>query len=98
MFSGEHLPLFYLSYFYSIYFPPVDLLLFVLRCSSFRTRDIPCSLILPWTYPITCCLLDSWTCASQSLAQVPLRVVKYHSCWSNVACLMLEMIMALITV
>src|SRR3954464_1953634 len=34
MFSGEHLPPFYLSYLYSIYFPPVDLLLSVLRCSS----------------------------------------------------------------
>src|SRR3954467_1110611 len=54
-------PPFYLSYFYSIYFPPVDLLLSVLRSSSFRTRDIPCSLILPWTHPITCCLVDSWT-------------------------------------
>src|SRR5215216_4528186 len=64
MFFRRASPPFYLSYFYSIYFPPVDLLLSVSRCSSFRTRDIPCSLILPWTHPITCCLVDSWTCAS----------------------------------
>src|SRR3954462_2586872 len=81
-----------------VLFPPVDLLLSVLRCSSFRTRDIPCSLILPWTHPTTCCLVDSWTCASYSLAQVLLRVAKYHSCWGIAVCLRLEMIKALIIV
>src|SRR3954467_15687328 len=91
-------PPFYLSYFSSIYFPPVDLLLSVLRCSSFRTREIPCSLILPWTHPITCCLVASWTCASSSLAPVLLRVVQYPSCWRSAASLMLEMIMVLLFV
>src|SRR3954463_10279969 len=96
MFFRRASPPFYLSYFYSIYFPPVDLLLSVLRCSSFRTLDIPYSPILPWTHPITCCLVASWTCAPSSLAPVLLRVVKYPSCWRIAACLMLEMILALL--
>src|SRR3954471_5435923 len=89
MFSGEHLPPFYLSYFYNIYFPPVDLLLSVLRCSSFRTRDIPCSLILPWTPPITCCLVDSWTacrsrllkCRCVSSSTTVVGVLPHVYCW-----------------
>src|SRR3954468_8563084 len=97
MFLGEHLSLStYLTFI--VLFPPVVLLLSVLRCSSFRTRDIPCSLILPRTHPITCCFVSIWTCVSQSLAQVLLRVAKYHICWSIAACLMLEMIMALLFV
>src|SRR3954467_1903350 len=64
MFSGEHLPPFYLSYFYSIY--SLLLIYCYLCCDAlvFRTCDIPCSPILPWTHHITCCLVDSWTCAS----------------------------------
>src|SRR3954471_9427549 len=63
MFSGEHLPL--STYITFIVFTSLLLFYCYLCCDAlvFRTRDIPCSPILPRTHPITCCLVDSWTCA-----------------------------------
>src|SRR3954470_17148443 len=53
MFSGEHLPL--STYLTFIVFTSLLLIYCYLCCDAlvFRTRDIPCSPILPRTHPIT---------------------------------------------